>query len=229
VNEPSISLPATLWKVLPPDTARTWVAIHDLVPERAYLGGGTAIAALLGHRVSRDLDFFLQAPIDLGALAEALRSRGRLAVQELDPAPGTQTLNAIFDDTKLQFLEASALTVIEPLHSIAGLQVAGLGDMLAMKLEVIIDRGELRDYFDLLVIEREGRRRVEEGIALALRKFQPQAAPAFVSSIVRGLGYLDNVLEDPSIPMPKRDIAAYWEARVPEIVRNLDPHGGSLT
>jgi hypothetical protein len=45
-------------KILPPDTAATWDAIAPLVPPGAYLGGGTAIAVHLGHRVSRDLDFF---------------------------------------------------------------------------------------------------------------------------------------------------------------------------
>ena len=45
-------------EILPPDTAATWDAIAPPVPSDAYLGGGTAIAVRLGHRISRDLDFF---------------------------------------------------------------------------------------------------------------------------------------------------------------------------
>jgi hypothetical protein len=43
-------------KVLPPDTAAAWDVIAPLVPPGGYLGGGTAIAVHLAHRVSRDLE-----------------------------------------------------------------------------------------------------------------------------------------------------------------------------
>lgn len=43
---------------LPPDTTLTWETIAPIVPSTEYLGGGTAIAVHLAHRVSRDLYFF---------------------------------------------------------------------------------------------------------------------------------------------------------------------------
>ena len=45
-------------KVLPTGTAAAWDAIVPVIPPGTYLGGGTAIAVHLAHRVSRDLDFF---------------------------------------------------------------------------------------------------------------------------------------------------------------------------
>lgn len=220
-----MSLPGELASTLPEATASTWLSIHDALPTSAYLGGGTAVAVHLRHRVSRDLDFFLREPVDLDRLAERLQGKGRLVVQELQTEPGRQAMNVLFDTTRVQFLEASSVRVLEPLHPVAGVMVAGLGDLVAMKLKVICDLGELRDYFDLLVIERQGHRPVEEGIALALEKYRPRAVPAFVQSIVRGLGYLDDVQEDPGIPMAKAEVAAYWERRVPEIVRSLSRYG----
>jgi Nucleotidyl transferase AbiEii toxin, Type IV TA system len=220
-----MSIPRELAAILPKGTARTWESIRDVVPAGAYLGGGTAIAVHLRHRVSRDLDFFLREPIDLAALAEVLEAKGRVVIQQLDPEPGRQTLNVLFDTTRLQFLEASSVRVLEPLLPVAGVRVAGLGDLLAMKLKVICDRGELRDYFDLLAIERQGHRRVEEGIALALEKYRPRAGQAFVQAMVRGLGYLDDVQEDPGVPATKAEVAGYWERRVPEIVRYLSRYG----
>jgi hypothetical protein len=211
--------------VVPAETAATWVSIRDVVPAGAYLGGGTAIAVHLHHRISRDLDFFLRQPVDLDRLVAVLQERGRLAVEQFDAEPGRQTLNAYLDQTKVQFLEASSLHLLEPLVPVAGLLVAALGDLLAMKLKVLGDRGELRDYYDLLVIERQGKRRVEEGIALALRKYRPRAAGAFVESVVRGLSYLDDVEDDPAIPLPKAEVAAYWQSRVPEIARSLSRLG----
>jgi predicted nucleotidyltransferase component of viral defense system len=60
------------------------------------------------------------------------------------------TLNGQFHETKVQFLHAAKQTRLEPTTEIAGIQVAGLSDILAMKLKVIADRGELRDYFDIM-------------------------------------------------------------------------------
>jgi hypothetical protein len=218
-------LPGEPASILPDDTARTWLSIRDAVPAGAYLGGGTAIAVHLRHRVSRDLDLFLREPVDLETVADDLQSRGTVVVQQFHPEPGRQTLNVLFNTTRLQFLEASSIRVIEPLQPVGGLPMAGLGDLLAMELKVICDRGELRDYVDLLAIEQHGHRRVEEGIALAVEKYRPRATPAFVQAIVRGLGYLDDVQEDPGVPLAKAAVAAYWEERVPEIVRSLSRYG----
>lgn len=76
---------------------------------------------------------------------------------------------------------------LEPTTAVAGLQVAGLGDPLAMKLNAIAGRGQLRDYYDLMAIEQHGGRSVEEGLALYLardavcgywRRRQPQIVAA---------------------------------------------------
>ena len=65
----------------------------------------------------------------------------------------------------------------------------------------------------------------EEGIALALRKYRPRAAGAFVESVVRGLSYLDDVDDDPAVPISRAEDAAYWRSRVPEIARSLSRLG----
>jgi Nucleotidyl transferase AbiEii toxin, Type IV TA system len=216
-----VALPDWLRDVLPPGTGAAWLAIRDVLPRSAYLGGGTAIATHLRHRVSRDLDFFLREPVDLAALADALEARGPLAISQFEQRAGEQTLNALFHETKVQFLDASSLVVLEPTSEVAGIPVASLGDLMAMKLKVVLDRGELRDYFDLLAIERDGGRYVEEGVAMALRKYRPRAPAAFVESVLRGLGYLDDVLDDPAVPIPRAEVAAYWERRVPQVTAAL--------
>jgi enoyl-CoA hydratase/carnithine racemase len=218
-------LPDWLRPLLPPDTAGTWEAIADAVPPGAYLGGGTALAVHLRHRLSRDLDFFLPAPVELGTLADALGARGPLRITTFDDTPGRQTLNAVFSATKLQFLEASTLAMVEPTIRVAGVDVAGLGDLLAMKLKVLGDRNELRDYFDLKVIDETTGRRVEEGIALFVEKYAPRGPDQAVSAILRALAYLDDVEADPLVPEGVGDIEKYWRRRVPEITRNLSRYG----
>lgn len=179
----------------------------------------------LRHRLSRDLDFFLPAPVDLGALADALGARGPLRITAFDDTPGRQTLDAMFSATKLQFLEASTLSMVEPTIRVAGIDIAGVGDLLAMKLKVLGDRGELRDCFDLVVIDQTSGRRIEEGIALFLEKYRPRGPDQAVSAVLRALVYLGDVEADPLVPMSVDDIGAYWHRRVPEITRNLSRYG----
>lgn len=214
-------LPAAVRNVLPPDTANTWERIAPALPSVAYLSGGTALAVHFQHRVSRDLDFFLERSVDLDQLRSRLEGLGPLHVQAFDPRPGQQTLNAIFGATKLQFFKASTLRLLEPFSNVAGVRVAAIGDLLAAKLKVLVGRPELRDYYDLLVIERDARRYAEEGLALAVRKYGPGAPDAFIANLLRGLAFFGDVEDDPGVPMRRNEIERYWKTRVPEVAANL--------
>ncbi len=177
-----MALPAELVAALPDDTARSWELIAPIVPEGAYLAGGTALAVHLHHRVSRDLDFFFARPVDLDEVTAALQSRGPFAVTLRDAG----TLNGVFSDTGVQFLSAENQHQLEPTTSVAGIEVAGIGDILAMKLKVIGDRGELRDYFDVMQIERQGRRTAEEGLGLYMARYDVSSEHVTVRHIVNG-------------------------------------------
>ena len=163
--------------ILSPDTASTWETIAPVVPSAAYLGGGTAIAVHLAHRVSRDLDFFFhRSSVNLDELSARLSAAGPFAVTER--APGT--LNGVFSATRVQFLhadEARPQRLLESPTQVDGLSVARISDLMAMKLKVVGDRGELRDYFDLMTIEQRTGRTVDEGLALFLERCRPEYPP----------------------------------------------------
>jgi Nucleotidyl transferase AbiEii toxin, Type IV TA system len=205
-------------EILPPDTAATWDAIAPLVPSDAYLGGGTAIAVRLGHRISRDLDFFFHhGSVDLGELARRLSAAGPFAVTER----ASGTLNGVFSATKVQFLHADEgrpQHLLEPPQEVDGLRVAGLSDLMAMKLKVVGDRGELRDYFDLMTIEQRTGRTADEGLALFGARFQPEYPQQAINHILLGLGYFDDVDPDDALPVPRAQIVDYWTRRQREIV-----------
>jgi len=205
-------------KILPRDTAATWDVIASLVPHGAYLGGGTAIAVHLGHRVSRDLDFFFHhGSVDLDELTRRLSAAGPFAVTER--APGT--LNGVFSATKVQFLHADEgcpQHLLEPPQEVDGLRIAQLSDLMAMKLKVVGDRGELRDYFDLMIIEQRAGRMVDEGLALFVERFQPEYPQQAINHILLGLGYFDDVDPDDALPVQRAEIVDYWTRRQPEIV-----------
>ncbi len=212
-----MSLPPWLCAVLAGDTAHTWETIRDVVPASGYLVGGTGLAVHLQHRVSRDLDFFLAEREDLDSLRRDLDARGTLAVT----LHSEDTLNGLFNGTRLQFLGATDQQVLEPLTMVEGIRLAGLGDLLATKLKVIGDRGELRDYYDLKVIEERAGRRVEEGIGLFLRRYGPRDPDAAARHVLLGLGYFDDVGDDPFLPETREQIIGYWRRRQPEITRSL--------
>lgn len=204
--------------ILPADTATTWDAIAPVVPPDAYLGGGTAIAVHLGHRISRDLDFFFHHHgIDLDELARRLAAAGSFAVTERSPG----TLNGLFSATKVQFLHADEgrpQRLLEQPQETDGLRVAGLSDLIAMKLKVVGDRGELRDSFDLMMIEQRTGRTADEGLALFVARFQPEYPQQAINHILLGLGYFDDVDPDDALPVPRSEIVGYWTRRQPEII-----------
>jgi hypothetical protein len=212
-----MSLPEHLAAVLPDDTARSWETLAPVVPAVAYLAGGTALAVHLGHRTSRDLDFFFHEQLDLDGLVQALQSVGSFAVDRRDEG----TLNGVFSQTKLQFLSAAGQHRLDPTTTVAGIEVAGLGDILAMKLKVIGDRGELRDYFDVMTIERETGRTVEEGLALYLARYGVTADHVSLPHIVTSLGHFDDVADDEALPVERDEIVRYWKRRQPEVIRNV--------
>lgn len=205
-------------EILPPDTAATWDTIAPVVPRDAYLGGDTASAVQLEHRISRDLDFFFHHErIDLDKLASRLTAIGPFAVTERSAG----TLNGVFSATKVQFLHADEgrpQHLLEPPGEVGGLQVAGLSDLMAMKLKVVGDGGEPRDYFDLMTIEQRTGRTADEGLALFIARFQPEYPQQAINHILLGLGYFDDVDPDDALPVPRDQIVDYWTRRQPEIV-----------
>jgi predicted nucleotidyltransferase component of viral defense system len=212
-----MELPPELQAVLPGDVAHTWELMAPALPQELYLVGGTALAVHLHHRVSRDLDFFFHDEVDLDQLAAMLQDLGPFAITLRSEG----TLNGLFSETKIQFLSATSQRLLERPTKVAGLRVAGIGDLLATKLKVIGDRGELRDYFDLMEIEQQAGRRVEEGLGLFLTRYQVPPGHATIGHIVTALGYLQDVDEDDLLPVEKNVIEAYWRKRQPEIVRSL--------
>lgn len=210
-------LPPHLRAVLPPATEHAWKVLAGHLPGGAYLVGGTGIAAHLGHRVSRDLDFFVGEPFDPNRLIGSLERLGQFTATQLQAG----TVNGYLDETRVQFLDATDQHPVDPVAEIGGMPVAGVRDLSATKLKVVGDRGELRDYFDLIILERDAGVRVEEGLAVFVTRYRPATPEAAVIQLVRGLGYFGDVADDPGLPMGRQDIEEYWIRRQPEIVASL--------
>ena len=217
-------IPIEVRAILPSDAAGTWEAIVPLRPEPAYLVGGTAVAVHIGHRESRDLDFYLSSPVDLTDLNDRLSNSDRWLASTLTES----TLNGVFSATKLQFLLADQETNLELLTMVGGIPVASLPDLFAMKLGVITRRGALRDYYDLMEMERTGLT-AEEGLSLFVRRYHPAGVDAALAGVILALGpaAIADAKSDPS-GVPKsavKELARYWPRRQIEVTAHLNRYG----
>lgn len=215
------SLPAELRAVLPEDTQISWRQLAPILPAKLYLAGGTGVAVHLKHRVSRDLDFFYHSEaVDLRKLAKRISTVGEFAVT----LEGEGTLRGLLGETKLELLHADEVTSqrrLEVPRLVAGLRVAGLKDLLAMKLKVLRERGEMRDYFDVKAIDESGRFSVEEGIEFWFARYGIAPQSEHLQSLITSLGYLDEVEPDDSLPIGLDELADWWRRRQKVVVRNL--------
>lgn len=215
-----VHLPHSVRDVLPEATARAWTVLAPHLPHELYLAGGTAIAVHLQHRQSRDLDFFYhRGAVDLDEVAVTLGRFGTLAVATRTSG----TLNGTWDDVRIQFLhadEARPQRPLDPPDDRYGLRVAGLRDLVAMKLQAVAGRGEMRDYFDLMRIEQRTEIRMETGLAWWRVRYGVARgdARAFIH-VVRALGYLADVADDPLLPYgASAETRTYWADRGPELL-----------
>lgn len=205
--------------VLLPTTAEAWRRLAPATASWMYLAGGTALATHLRHRTSRDLDLFTEQPFDAAQHADMLIG----TFPDFVPTDISEgTVNGVLGETKVQFLDASPQHRLVEAPLLAGIRVAGVEDILAMKIKVVMDRGELRDYFDLMCVEQQTDLDVAEGMTLYLERYRPTTPEQHILQAVRALGYFDDVPDDPGLPVRRSEIEQYWTARQPRIIKELN-------
>jgi hypothetical protein len=112
-----------------------------------YLAGGTALSLRLGHRKSRDLDFFSQKNFNLPLLSDFLVSKmdSKVIIAE------TGTLLTEINGIKVSFLHYP-YTNLEDCESWRNIALASLIDISCMKIIAISQRAEKKDFFDFYEI-----------------------------------------------------------------------------
>ncbi len=125
-----------------------WTIVRELVRAELLAGwtlaGGTGLALQLGHRVSKDLDFFRVGTFEGEELAAALSRVRRVHVQ----ARSADTLHATLAGLRVSFLSAQA-PLLFPGTAYRGMVVADPRDIAVMKVIAIGGRGSRKDFVDL--------------------------------------------------------------------------------
>jgi hypothetical protein len=121
--------------------------LAPVLPKDFYLAGGTALALLIGHRESVDLDYFTPNTIATETLFNTIVSAlPERQCQKTFEAPNTLWLTV--DGVKLSFIQRKQ-PLIEVVQYKDLFPLASLADITVMKLAAICGRDEYKDYFDL--------------------------------------------------------------------------------
>ena len=153
-------------EVLPKGTSDVFVRLAQSGLLRdAYLAGGTNIALQLGHRISRDLDFFFPDTFDERSLAQQLEKLG-LSIERME----WQTVDGFFDEVKFSCF-SYPYPVLFPSLPYGEMHLADLHDAAIMKIDTIASRGARRDFIDLYSILQNRQWSLHDMMVLYERKY----------------------------------------------------------
>lgn len=136
-------------KTLPLPQRMLWPELAS-TPETFTLYGGTAIALRLGHRVSVDFDFFSPDAFAPARLMEQIPYLVHGTLRQSEPNTLTVTVER-GGPVQVSFFGGLRLGQIEPPDIVEGprFKVAPLIDLAGLKIGLITQRAELKDYLDI--------------------------------------------------------------------------------
>ena len=185
----------------------------QLLPElrETRLVGGTALALLLGHRKSVDLDFFGKWDMQIDLL-QPLSTCGNAVALSKSTHGNLQFF--MVDGVKIDIVNLPFEWLAPPVEE-DGLRFASLRDIAAMKLHAITNRGRNRDFVDLAVL-------LEHFTLSEMLDFYKQKYPDVNPCLVlRSLAYFD---EADTEAMPIMLVPLTWvkiKKRIQEAMRKV--------
>jgi hypothetical protein len=148
-----------------------------------YLVGGTALALLLGHRQSIDLDLFTTQNFDIEVLKSHLI---RHYDYHLDKTSGA-TLIGHIDGIKVDCIRYE-YPLINSLIEEDNIRMASSGDIAAMKLTAISQSGNrLKDFVDIAFLSEK------MSLNDMLSVFEKKYPQTDVMTAIRGLIYFEDI------------------------------------
>lgn len=183
--------------LLPAGPAELWPSLGD-VPEDFVLYGGTGLALRLGHRESKDFDFFSPEPFNPTEVLAELAWLGRVTINE---SSANSLVITTAREVRLAFYGGMRLqSVAEPsIVEENGVVVASIFDLAGTKAKTILDRSMRKDYFDIATLLRH-EMTLPEIIGYAATIFAPLfefPAAVFLRSLVWfGDGDADDLPDD---------------------------------
>ncbi|NVM67596.1 putative nucleotidyltransferase component of viral defense system [Mucilaginibacter sp. SG538B] len=114
--------------------------------EQFRLVGGTALSLLYGHRLSIDLDFFTDQPLDKEFIKETLNDNFNQVRSENDRFKSIY--QCLIENIKVDFVSVKD-PFTYPAQIIEGIPIADIRDLIALKLNAVKGRGVKKDFWDI--------------------------------------------------------------------------------
>src|SRR6478735_6401995 len=114
-------------------------AIQELMP--FGLGGGTSLALRIGHRLSIDLDFFINSNFNTGSVFQIITknfSSPELLFEQ------NQTMMFNINDVKVDFV-LYPFPWLQPFDVVEGVRLLSINDIIPMKLQAASNRNAKKD------------------------------------------------------------------------------------
>lgn len=208
--------------ILPPPQRAFWDEDLATLPPGWVLYGGTAVALHLGHRQSRDFDFFSSDPLDRVVLRRSCRLVAGAKTLQDEPDSLTVVADKSGEPIKLSFFGGIDFGRVGDPIRVGGLaRIASQIDLLGTKLATVTQRIEPRDYVDIAALLGAGLT-IDEGVAALLALYGPRASG--LQSVKTIAWFTDGDLEQ-SLPAGVRDLltraaAAYDPRTTPAAKRS---------
>ncbi|MEA3494993.1 MAG: nucleotidyl transferase AbiEii/AbiGii toxin family protein [Bacteroidota bacterium] len=117
-----------------------------------FLVGGTSLALQLGHRISVDLDLFLNKDFETVNILQELNTNLEFKII-LQKEQNSLTINARKQNINDEFVKIDFIKYPYPLINKVikseGLRLLSIEDIIAMKLSAISNRGAKKDFYDI--------------------------------------------------------------------------------
>lgn len=196
----------TRWhpEIVPP---RQWKILEDISKtlslDSFYLAGGTGLALALGHRRSRDFDFFSAELFDEDRLLQKMKQESGVKVVSMAP----HTLHLEIKGIKFSFIGYAYPQLFPLMHfkntPALRIAVADIRDIACMKISALASRGSRRDFVDLYALSQTYV--LEELLTLFERKFKSTSFNRL--HILKSLVYFEDAEQE---PMPEMLIDVSW-------------------
>lgn len=163
--------------------------------------GETAIALYLGHRISVDLDFFTQE--DTESLHDYSIRQFSISNSYMDLNTVSHMISYRGREIKTEYITYK-YDLLKPIHTINGISILDLEDLVAMKLSAINGQGAKKDFVDVyFLLERFS---LKEMISLYMKKYKIQNS----FQIIKSLLYFSDVdIEPDPIFLQKSGLGRY--------------------
>ncbi len=173
------------------------------------LGGGTALALQIGHRVSFDFDIFTFKELDSNLWKKVKTVFGKGSVKTLDTS---QQLNLITpENVAITFFNDEYKNIFDPV-STNTINLLNIKDIAANKAYVIGKRPKWRDYVDLYFLLKDKYFSLKELINLAEKKFDSDfSAKLFLEQLVYWSDIQDYTIDFIGKEIPEEEIKAFLE------------------